>query len=157
MRKVIKMELERRKLGAIAALCIVAGLLAGSIITYAALQWTYKITATVTIKSLGVTVYSDPGCSVPLLTIDWGMMEPGQSKNYPAYIKNESNVPVTMSMYAENWSPVNAKDFMAVTWSYDGRQIPVDGSLPVDFTLSIDASISGIRNFSFEIWVVGSG
>jgi hypothetical protein len=151
------MELERRKLGAIAALCIIAGLLVGSIGTYAALQWTYKITATVTIKSVGVNVYSDHACTVPLVTIDWGMMEPGQSKSHPAYIKNESNVPVTMSMYADNWNPPNAKDFMAVTWSYDGREIPVDGSLPVDFTLSIDASISGILNFSFEIWVVGSG
>jgi hypothetical protein len=153
----MKMELERRKLGAIVALCILGGLLVGSIATYAALQWTYKITATVTIKSVGVNVYSDPACTIPLVTIDWGMMEPGQSKNYSAYIKNESNVPVTMNMYAENWTPVNAKDFMAVTWSYDGRQIPVDGSLPVDFTLSIDGSISGIRDFSFEIWVVGSG
>jgi hypothetical protein len=151
------MELERRKLGAIAALCIIAGLLVGSIATYAALQWTYKITGTVNIKSLGVTVYSDSGCTVPLVTIDWGMMEPGQTKNFSAYIKNESNVPVTMTMYVDNWNPTTAKDFMALTWSYDGRQIPVDSSLPVDFTLSIDASISGIRDFSFEIWVVGSG
>jgi hypothetical protein len=151
------MELERRKLGAIVALCVFAGLLVGSIATYAALQWTYKITATVTIKSVGVTVYSDPGCSVPLLTIDWGMMEPGQTKNHPAYIKNESNVPVTMTMYVDNWNPLDAKDFMALTWTYDGSQIPVDSSLAVEFTLGIDGSISGIRNFSFEIWVVGSG
>jgi hypothetical protein len=151
------MELERRKLGAIAALCILGGLLVGSIGTYAAMQWTYKITATVNIKSVGVNVYSDPACTIPLLTIDWGMMEPSESKNYPAYIKNESNVPVTMSMYVDNWNPVNAKDFMTLAWSYDGRQIPVDGSLPVDFTLTISGSISGIMNFSFEIWVVGSG
>jgi hypothetical protein len=151
------MELDRRKLGAIVASCVLAGLLVGSFATYAALQWTYRITATVTIKSLGVTVYSDPECTVPLVTIDWGMMEPGQTKNQPAYIKNESNVPVTMSMYVDNWNPINAKDFMTLGWSYDGSQISVDSSLPVDFTLSIDASISGIRNFSFEIWVVGSG
>jgi hypothetical protein len=151
------MELERRKLGAIVALCILGGLLVGSIATYAALQWTYKITAVVTIKSVGVNVYSDPACTVPLLGIDWGMMEPGQSKSFPAYIKNESNVPVIMSMYADNWNPVNAKDFMTLGWSYDGSQIPVDSTLPVDFTLTISASISGITNFSFEIWVVGSG
>jgi hypothetical protein len=151
------MELDRRKLGAIVALCILGGLLVGSIGTYAVLQWNYKITATVTIKSLGVTVYSDAACTVPLVTIDWGMMEPGESTSYSAYIKNESNVPVTMTMYTDNWNPANAKDFMTFTWSYDDSQIPVDASLPVDFTLSIDGSISGIRNFSFEIWVVGSG
>lgn len=151
------MELERKRLGAVIALCVAVGLLVGSIATYAALQWNYKITASVNIKSLGVTVYSDAACTLPLLTIDWGMMEPGESKSHSAYIKNESNVPVNMTMYVDNWNPINATDFMALTWSYDGRQIPVDSSLPVDFTLSIDASISGIRNFSFEIWVVGSG
>jgi hypothetical protein len=151
------MELERRKLGAIAALCIIAGLLVGSISTYAALQWPYKITATVNIKSLGVTVYADAACTTPLVTIDWGMMEPGQTKNQLAYIKNEGNVPVTMSMYVDNWNPINAKDFMTLTWNYNGSQISVDASLSVEFTLKIDPSISGIWNFNFEIWVVGSG
>jgi hypothetical protein len=151
------MELEHRRLVTIIAACLAIGLLVGSVATYAALQWNYKITATVTIKSLGVTVYADPACTVPLEMIDWGMMEPGQTKNHSAYIKNESNVPVTMSMYVDNWNPANAKDFMTLMWTYDGSQIAVDGINPVDFTLRIDPSISGIRNFSFEIWVVGSG
>lgn len=142
---------------AIVLAALVAGVVAGSLGTYAALQWNYKITATVTIKSVGVNVYADPACQVPLLVVDWGMLEPGQSKNQSGYIKNESNVAVTMTMHIENWNPAEASQFMALTWDYDGSQIPVDGVKLVNFGLTIDSSISGIRSFSFEIWLVGSG
>lgn len=148
--------MERRLVG-IVSLTLAIGLLVGSIVTYGALQWTWKITASVTIKTLGVSAYSDQSCTIPLLTIDWGIMEAGQTKNYSAYIKNESNVPVTMSMYVDNWNPTNAKDFMSLSWNYDNNPIPIDGVVPIDFSLSVNSSIVGIRNFSFEIWVVGSG
>ena len=151
------MELERRKLGAIAALCIVAGLLAGSIGTYAALQWTARIRTTAQLKLLGVGVYKDVSFTMPVTEIDWGMVEPGENKTYSAYIKNESNVPITLTMYTENWNPAEAASSITLTWDCEGNRIDIDASIGATFTLMVGPSTSGFTSFSFTAVIVGSG
>lgn len=109
------------------------------------------------IKAVGVGVYLDPALTVPLTEINWGVLEPGEEKNHTAYIKNESNVPITLVLTTENWSPLNASSFVALTWDYDGQLLEVDGSVEVTFTLTVDPAISGIEAFSFNIVIVGTG
>ena len=109
------------------------------------------------IKAVGVGVYQDPELSLQLTAIDWGVLEPGEEKNHTAYIKNESNVPITLTLTTENWSPSNASEFVVLTWDYDGQPLGVDGFVEVTFTLAVDPAISGIGAFSFDIVIVGTG
>ena len=109
------------------------------------------------IKAVGVAVYQDPELTVPLTEINWGILEPGEAKNHTAYIKNESNVPITLVLITENWNPLNASKFVALTWDYDGQLLEVDGFVEVTFTLVVDSAISGIDTFSFDIVIVGIG
>jgi len=148
--------MERKYLG-IVALATVLALLAGSVITFAVMQWTRRIPSSASLKVVGIGVYKDVNFTVSVTQIDWGMLEPGEKKNFSAYIKNESNVPITLSMWTEDWNPLNASSFISLSWNYDATQIPVDGSVPVTFALHVDAATSGIRSFSFTIVVVGSG
>jgi hypothetical protein len=131
--------------------------LAGSVFTYAVMQWTRRIPASATVKTIGIGVYADPECTVPVTEIAWGMVEPGEEKNFSVYIKNESNVPVTLTMHTEEWSPANASSFIHFSWDYAGEEIPLNGSKLVTFVLTVDAAISGVESFAFTIVIVGSG
>ena len=129
-----------------------AGFLVGAV-----MERSRRITNQAAIKAVGVGIYRDPALTVPLTEIDWGVLEPGEEKNYTAYIRNESNVPITLVLTTENWSPVNASSFVALTWDYNGEPLGVDGFVEVTFTLAVDPVISGIDAFSFDIVIVGTG
>jgi len=148
--------MERKILG-IVLLALVSGLAVGTLGTYAALQWTARITTTAQLKLLGVGVYKDVAFTVPVTEIDWGILEPGENKTFSAYIVNESNVPITVTMYTENWNPAEAANSITLTWDCEGSSIDVDASSAFTFTLTVGESTSGFTSFSFTAVIVGSG
>lgn len=139
----------------VGVVCCVAFLLVA--VTYSVLQWSYTVSNTASIKSVGVMIYQDANLSVPLTQIVWGVLEPSESVNVSAYVVNTSNVAVALSLTTENWVPANASDFIALSWDYDGEVLLVSGSVGVTFTLWVDAAISNITAFSFDMVVAGSG
>jgi len=134
------------------AVSFAAGVFVGAI-----MESSRHISNKAAIKAVGVGVYQDPELTLPLTEINWGLLEPGEKKNHTAYIKNESNVLITLLLTAENWSPQNASSFVALTWDYDEQLLEVDGFVEVTFTLAVDPAISGIKSFSFDIVIVGTG
>lgn len=141
----------------VVVLAAVFGLCVGIVSTVAVMQWTRRIPNSATLKLVGVGVYKDVNFTIPVTSIDWGLVEPGEQKNYTAYIKNESNIPITLTMWTEDWDPANASSFITLTWSYDGSEIVVDDSIVVTFFLDVNATISGIDAFAFTFVIVGSG
>ena len=129
----------------------------GSFTTIAVMQWTQRIPSSAAVKAVGVGIYKDVNFTVSVTQIDWGIVEPGQSKNFSAYIVNRSNVPITLTMRTENWNPANASNFIALTWNYNGNKIAVNDYVYVTFVLSLDQAVSEIDSFSFTIVVTGSG
>jgi len=129
--------------------------LAGQVLS--AVQTSRTVSNAGTVKAIGVGVYEDIACGNPLSSIDWGVLEPASSENVTCYIRNEGNSVQTLSMYTSNWSPSNASDYMTLSWDYGGQSIDVDEVVQVTFTLSVDANVSGITSFSFDITIVGSG
>ena len=122
-----------------------------------AVQTSRKVSNAGAVMTIGVGVYWDNGCTNPLSSIDWGMLEPGSSKNVTCYIRNEGNSPSTLSMYTSNWNPSGASDYITLTWDYGGQSINPDEAIQVTLTLSVSPSIGGITSFSFDITIVGSG
>ena len=106
----------------------------------------------------GIGVYSNFECTIPQTSMSWGTLDPGGSQNVVCYIKNEGSSPSTLSMYASNWDPESlaTSNYLVLSWNYDGHSISPDDSVQVTFTLTVDASIEGITNFSFDITIVGS-
>ena len=109
------------------------------------------------IKTVNVGVYEDFDCTVPLSYIDWGMLEPSDVRNEIAYIQNEANVPIILTLTTQDWVPSNASDFISLTWDYDGSEIAVDAVVEVVFSLTVSPDISAIESFSFDIIIVGEG
>ena len=129
--------------------------LAGQV--FSAVQPSRTLSNAGTVEAIGVGVYRDSGCTSILFSIDWGVLEPGTSKNFTCYVRNEGSGVSTLSMYTSNWIPSNASDYLTLSWDYGGQSIGVNYVVQVTFTLSVDASIEGITIFSFDITIVGSG
>jgi hypothetical protein len=120
-------------------------------------QTSRTLSSTGTIQTIGVGVYTDYQCNTPLSSIPWGKLEPGESQSVICYIRNEGNSPSTLSMYTSNWNPASAENYLTLSWNYNGQPINADASVQVTFTLSVDESIEGVTNFSFDITIVGTG
>jgi hypothetical protein len=151
------MELTRNKTIAIILASVAVGSVVGSLITYTWLSATVRISNTAQIKSVGVSVFKNGECTIELTMIDWGFLEPGETKNSLAYLKSTSNVPINVTMVTESWIPANATTFIGCSWNAEGRQISPEGIIPVNFTLTVDKATKGLKSFSFTIAITGSG
>lgn len=101
-------------------------------------------------------VYSDPACTTPKTSLAWGTLQPGGSQTQDCYIKNEGNTPLTLSLQTTGWTPAAAETYLHLNWDYNGNPITTDAVIHVTFTLSVDSSITGVTNFSFDITIVGT-
>lgn len=110
-----------------------------------------------TMKAFGVGVYWDNNCSVPVSSIDWGLVDPGLASNLTFYIRNEGNYAVTLFLGAENWNPENASDHFALKWDYVGQIIVPDETVRVTLSLLASADIEDITDFSFDVIISGTG
>jgi hypothetical protein len=124
---------------------------------YAVVTGYVSLHNTVTIKGVGVGIYTNSSCTQRLTSVDWGLAENGTVKNMTAYIRNEGNTPVTLTMQTTNWNPSNASQYISVTWNYAGQSIGVNNGVSVVLFLSIAPNIQGISVFSFDITIYASG
>jgi len=115
------------------------------------------IQGTGSIKGLGLGAYWDPQCTNATSSFDFGALEPGSSKDFALYLRNEGNSALTLSMTSENWNPVNAADYMALTWNREGQQINPDEVVECVITLSVSENIQGVSSFSLDIIISGIG
>jgi hypothetical protein len=109
-----------------------------------------------TVKAIGVGVYWNSTGTNPVTTFNWGMLDPNSTKSITCYIKNEGNQLVTLSMYASNWNPTNATQYMTFSWNLGAQTLNPGQIKQAIFTLTISASIKGITNFSFDVTIVGT-
>ena len=145
------------RLVAVVVLSAVIGAFAGSLVTYGLLSGAVRVPSRAQVKSVGVDVFNDAECTLQLTVIDWGFLEPGQTKNCSAYLKSTSNVAITVSMVTEDWNPLNATSFIGCIWDAEGRQISADEVIAVNFTLTVNESTTGLKSFGFTIVITGSG
>lgn len=145
-----------RKLDASLVLVIifVCGLLVGTV-TYALIDRVSRIRNVGTIRAIGVEIYADEALTTILIEIAWGTLDPGEAKSINAWVKNTGNDAQKLVMWTENWNPTSAQDWISLAWNYDDSWIAVNASIPVAFTLTVDTNITGVTNFSFDIWVKG--
>lgn len=136
--------------------CLI-GTIVGSAVTFAVMQRAYSISNFAQVKAVGVEVYVDPELTVRLTEINWGSVEPGESKTFNAYIQNAGNSPITLSLDTENWVPTNASSMIKVSWDYPSGTVDARQAVMVKFELHVDFAVSGIDTFSFTMVITGSG
>jgi hypothetical protein len=123
----------------------------------AAIQFNASIGTSGNIKAVGISVYTDSAGTVVANKVDWGMLEPGQRVNTTLYLKNLSNVPVSVSLAVGNFNPAVGQTYLACTWNYSGGALNPGWIVGVTLTLSVASTITGIAAFSFDLGIVGTG
>ena len=121
------------------------------------MQSTWHVSSHASLKALGVEVYWNPDQTAPVTSINWGILEPGDTKNVTIYVANRGNVPITLTLSTGNWLPAGAADFIALNWDYDGSLLAAAEARQVILSLHTDPAIVGITSFSFDITITGSG
>ena len=106
------------------------------------------------IVTFNLEVYKDVNHAVPLTEIDWGMCDPGTIVSYTAYIKSISNIPTVLTLATDSLNPLDARDYLTLTWNYDNSTLEPNEIREVTFYLAIDPDISEIQHFSFNL-VIG--
>jgi hypothetical protein len=118
-------------------------------------QTSNTISSVGTFKAIGLGVYWDSDSSNRITSINWGTLKPGTQKSYTIYIRNEGNMPLTLSTFTSNWNPSTVSKHLTLSWSYS-NQINAGAIVPVTLTLSISPSITETTFFSFDITAIGS-
>jgi len=147
-------QITQRLFATITLVILAVGAVA-AIMAFGALSNNRSIQSYGTVKAVNVGVYWNSGCTNVTSTVNWGMLSPGTLKNVTLYVKNEGNVAVTLSLAAQNWSPVNAPNYMALSWNRGGQTLTSGSIVSATLTLSVSSSISGITSFSFDIIITG--
>jgi len=116
-----------------------------------ALSIVRQISNTGTISAVGFDIYSDPACTMNLTAIDWGNRHPGDVVAYLMYARNSGNVNITLSHNITDWVPVNAPNYLTITWNYTGYILRPSNVSTIMWTLAVAPNITGISTFSFKI------
>lgn len=107
-------------------------------------------------QTLQLGVYSDSGCTTALSSVSWGTLNPGTTSNATAYLRNEGNVPVTLSAQASNWNPGSASSYFTFSWNQEGVVLAVGQTVQATLSLTVSSSITGITSFSFDITITAT-
>ena len=121
--------------------------------TIATFLKSYTVNARGRIVGIRVEVYQDANATTLLTEIDFGFIEPDETKNYTCHVKSKSNVPAFLSLTTENWNPLNASDYIFLTWNYDNSTLEPEETREVTFYLYVSPDVSGIDTFTFDIVV----
>ncbi len=103
-----------------------------------------------------IDVYSDSACTQVISSVVWGNIEVGNSASQTIYVKNSGDDEVTLFLSTENWSSIDASNYLEFSWDYDGSTISSGEVRGIVMTLSVAFSVSGVDTFSFDIVITGS-
>lgn len=142
---------KRFLLALLIVICVSSGL---SIIAVS--QWAFTVIGSHgNLRVDGVGVYQDANCSAAVEYLDWGTLEPGSTKNITLYVRNEGNNAAALFLATDNWSPVNASSYMALSWNYNGRMLSPKENIGIVLTLSVSSAVVNIVDFSFDV-IIGT-
>jgi len=131
--------------------------LASSLVVSGLLTVSKTLSSTGSVKAINVEVFWDLACTQVVSSIDWGTPEPGDSVNRTVYVKNSGSAPMNVSLSASGWVPVEAGNYLTMSWDREGAEVAAEGFVQALLTLDVSGSITGITDFSFDIVIEGTG
>ena len=144
----------KKNLGIISVvvLAIASGLVVSGLLTVSK-----TLSSTGSVKAINVEVYWDFACTQVVSSFDWGTPEPGDSINQTVYVKNSGTAPMNLSLSTSGWVPVEAGNYLTLSWDREGTEVAADGVVQALITMDVSGSITGITDFSFDIVIEGTG
>ena len=106
-------------------------------------------------KSPSLGLYQDAKMSMPVQAIEWGELIPGGSANSTIYVRNIGGVPIEIRLRTYNWLPVNAPDFITISWDREGLVLQPMQFTVARLTMRVGLDITIIKKFSVDLSVDG--
>ena len=102
------------------------------------------------VEGLGAGIYWDQACTNRTLSFNWGPIGASSNNTLTVYIKNERNSAVSLWLRTSNWTPSASANFMSLNWNYSGQVLNADQVIPLELTLTVYPTLSGVTVFSFD-------
>jgi hypothetical protein len=99
---------------------------------------------------IGVGIYWDRDCTNSTRSLNWGFINPNSNNNLTIFIRNERSSPLAMWLRTSNWTPSNASSYMTLTWNYSGQILKPNEVIPIQLSLTVSPTVTGIIDFNFE-------
>lgn len=95
---------------------------------------------------VGVGVYWDSNCDNAIVSLSWGKfvvnpMRISESKNVTVYVRNEGTEPIILFLNTYDLDPPFLRNYINLSWDYDGRFLESGEVMKVNLILSINSSI----------------
>jgi hypothetical protein len=139
---------------AIIALTITA--LALTLTTAALLSASQNVPLSGTINAVNLGVYTDSACTQPATALNVGTLNPGTTATQTIYIKNTGNIPETLTMTTNNWTPTGADSSLTLTWNRQNTVLAAGTSIQATLTLTAAANTGTLTTFSCDITLTGT-
>ncbi len=127
-----------------------------SVMSAGALSASQSVASNGTISAVNVGIYTDVACTQACTSINWGNLAPGNSTTKIIYIKNNGNIPLTLSMSTPSWTPSNANTYLTLSWDRTNAVLNPGNSVKATLTLTATANAGSISAFSFNIIITGT-
>ena len=108
------------------------------------------------VKTIGIGAYQDSQCQIPLQSIDWGDLLPGDQKSRTIYLKNEGNVTIILTHTVGNWTPTEAQNYLNLTWNRENYVVHPNEIINATLTLTVNATAPGFGSFTFDLMIIGT-
>src|SRR5208282_3802070 len=135
-------------------ICLLAVVVLGAII--AGLGSSKTVVYASSVEGRGVGIYWDQACTNRTLSLNWGSIDVGSNNTLTVYIKNEDNSPASLWLETSNWTPSDSVSYMSLNWNYSGQVLSANQVISLELTLTVDPTINGISNFSFDTTITTS-
>lgn len=104
-------------------------------------------------------IYFDVTGTSEVTHIDWGSIKIAKDPvtvnvTKQIWIKNEDDSPIILSMNTESWYPVEAEQYLTLSWDFGDTPLYPSMSRLTTLTLEISPDITGIEDFSFNIRII---
>jgi hypothetical protein len=134
--------------GIFTAICLLTVIILGAII--ADFGSIIAVVHAGSVEGLGVGIYWDQSCTNRTLSLDWGPIKAGSNNTLTVYVKNKGNSAVSLWLRTSNWTPSASLSYMSLNWNYSGQVLRVNQVVPLEITLTVYPTITGITAFSFD-------
>jgi hypothetical protein len=109
-----------------------------------------------TINAVNLGVYSDSACTQAVTTLNVGTLNPGGTATQTIYVKNTGNIPETITMTTNNWTPSGAGSSLTLTWNRQNTVLNAGASIQATLTLTAAANTGTLTTFSCDVTLTGT-
>jgi hypothetical protein len=148
--------MQLKKIPSIAIIALVITALALTVTTLAVLSSSQNVPLNGTITTVNLGVYSDSACTQTVTSLNVGTLNPGGTANQTVYVKNTGNVPETLTMTTNNWTPANAPTYLTLTWNRQNTVLNADASTQATLTLTVASNSGSLTTFSCDVTLTGT-